>query len=489
MGMAVWASIGGGRRPAPASALLLGSCITALASPAVAQTLPDDSQTTAQREMAESIQAMCPNLVPLSQAGQLSDRANMLLNTCGSLVFNDGGPFPGFNKDQDELNDSIQSINGEEINATVSEFAEIRGVQVANVGARMEAIRAGLTGPGLSFSGLEIQRDDGTTLALDELGEDYAIIPAQADDTAWIDGLGVFVTGGVKFGNKDTTDTVSGFDFDTIGVTVGADYRLSDTLVVGAAFGYSNYDVDFDTVPGAAADQPVSPAGQELQSDNVLFSVFSTWYPVENFFVDGVATVGGSFYDSKRGVVVTSRNDAVDTINDTANGDFTAIPFGFSGNVGYDFSIGGATITPIGRLEYLAAHVNGFSEDPVDGALELEYDDQYIDSLTLNIGASADYAFSTGFGVLVPSVRAELVNQLLGDPDGVEISYVNDETAGVLSTFTSTPDGIDDTYGIVGVGLTGQFAGGWAAFVDYSTVVELEDYEIHNVSFGLRKSF
>jgi outer membrane autotransporter protein len=188
-------------------------------------------------------------------------------------------------------------------------------------------------------------------------------------------------------------------------------------------------------------------------------------------------------------VVVTSNNPQVQAINDTAEGDFSAIPFGFAGNVGYDIPIGAATITPTGSLEYLAAYVDGFSEDPVDSGLELRYDDQYIDSLTLSAGASVDYAISTSFGVVVPSIRGELVQQFLTDPSGVQIEYASDETAGTLSRFTSTPDSVDPTYGILGATLSGQFADGWGAFVDYSAVVGLRDFTIQAVNLGLRKSF
>lgn len=440
--------------------------------PAAAQQLEEPelvdpaTQNTAQLQMAEAIDRVCPLL-----DGTGGDREAILKRTCGSLVNN--------TQDQDQagINSSVQTINGEELNSLTSEVVEVRGVQVANISSRLAAIRAGLTGPGLSFVGLDVEVG-GDKYALDDLA-DHEIIPAQATEGGIWDKLGVFVTGGFKFGSKDSTGTVDGFDFNTSGVTIGADYRLSNTFVLGAAFGYSNYDVDFEA-------SAVSPEGQKLDSDNILFSLFTTYYPVENFFIDGIASVGGSFYDSTRRVVVPS-NTAVPSIDTTATGSFDAIPFGFSGNVGYELSMGPATVTPIGRLEYLAASVGGFSEDPVQGAVELKYDSQYIDSLTFNLGLLVDYAISTDYGVFVPTARGELVNQFLTDPDGVKIQYVNDPTG--ASAFTAVPDEIDSTYGIFGVGLTGQFAGGWSAFVDYTAVAGLETFNIQSVNFGLRKSF
>jgi hypothetical protein len=39
------------------------------------------------------------------------------------------------------------------------------------------------------------------------------------------------MNGSVRWGSKDATSRESGFDFDSQGVTLGADYRFTDTFV------------------------------------------------------------------------------------------------------------------------------------------------------------------------------------------------------------------------------------------------------------------
>ena len=84
-------------------------------------------------------------------------------------------------------------------------------------------------------------------------------------------------------------------------------------------------------------------------------------------------------------------------------------------------------------------------------------------------------------------MRAEYVHEFIDDNDGVRLRYTNDPT--LTSSFTVSTDDVDQDYGIVGASVTGTFPNGWAAFVDYGTVVGLSDYTIHMVNLGFRKDF
>ena len=58
--------------------------------------------------------------------------------------------------------------------------------------------------------------------------------------------LGIFINGRLNFGEQDQTQNQDGFDFDTLGVTLGVDYRFRSNLVIGAAVGYSDSEVEFN---------------------------------------------------------------------------------------------------------------------------------------------------------------------------------------------------------------------------------------------------
>jgi outer membrane autotransporter protein len=284
------------------------------------------------------------------------------------------------------------------------------------------------------------------------------------------------VTGELTFGDKDESGEVEGFDFDTEGVTIGADWQFLDSLVAGAAIGYSRFQADFD-------ESIDSPDGQKLDSDAVQFSLFGSYYPADQLFVDAIGSVGWHFYDSERRVLVPSDGDLLET---TAKGDFDAFHYGLATNVGYTIRRFGANLTPIARLEYLRAEIDGFTEDSPE-AIELTFDDYDADSLTFNVGLEADYPISTAFGVISPNVRAEAVHEFLGNEDGVLVRYAADPTQ--LSEFEVSNEGDDDYYGILGAGVAATLQGGWAAFVDYHTYVGLSNFEIHTVNAGLRLEF
>jgi uncharacterized protein with beta-barrel porin domain len=252
----------------------------------------------------------------------------------------------GLQLPQDELNAATQRLSGEEIQAMQQQVGDVGATQVANVTARMEWIRAGLTSPGLSFAGLTL--DDGEQI-LPAGYEDDALAGEGGTLSAPIwDKLGVFVTGGGSFGDKSASGQVTGYDFYTIGLTAGADYRVRDDLAVGGAVGYSYYNADFEKDQNNAS-------GQGLNSNSVIFSFFGTYFPnqaslvpLEGLFIDGMASFGWSFFDMSRHIIVPSNNPAAQTLNEKANSDTTAFQYGFAGNLGYEFNVRQFTNHPSG---------------------------------------------------------------------------------------------------------------------------------------------
>jgi len=433
--------------------------------------------------MARSIDRVCPTLI--ANAALLNTQQQDLRDVCRRMVqtANDALDLPNrptgasYGLSEDETKNVLQRINGEELATPDAQITEIRGIQTGNISSRLDAIRSGLAGPGISIAGLSLNAGE-RVLALTD-PEDFQIVPAQWEDLGFLSRLGLFLTGAFKFGDKETTAASDGFDFLTQGVTAGADYRLTDQFVLGAAFGYSNFDADFDTT-----DQ--SAAGQDLDSDTFVGSLFGSYSFTNGPFVDAIASVGWGEYDSTRKIVIVSANPAVPSENRTAKGDFDALHYGVAANFGWDIPIQAFTVTPLARVEFVRAEIDGFEEDGADG-LNLEFDDHNAESLTTNLGLEATYSISTAFGVIVPSVRAEYVHDFLIDDDGADVSYAADPTG--LSAFEITTEAADQDYGIVGAGAAATFPAGWAAFVDWNTFVGLSNFDIHTVNVGFRKEF
>lgn len=480
-----------GRRLAWCSMLALGG---AVALPAAAQEFPPNpaesplrgglpGANAAARDMGTAIDDVCPTLGVLETANALDAEQVELRVICGRMINTsrggaqgpEAGRLGGYGLEDDELNDALQSIAGEEVQTVQSQLTEVRGLQTGNLLARLAILRArmaGGLGPSASLWQEPVDVAQGEPAVTND-GAPLLVGDAFGD-------LGVFLTGTLKTGDKDDTFEADGFDFDQLGLTLGADYRVNDNFIVGAAFGFSDFDADIDSTGG-------SPAGQEVESDTYLISAFGSFLPTEQAYIDVVGTVGFSEYDTTRRVVIIDEaGGGARTVDETARGDFDAVQYGVSINGGYQFSFGSAAVTPLVRAEYVYADIDDFTEDGA-GGLDLEFDDQEAESLTTSLGFRASYAISTETGVLLPQLRAEWIHEFLADDDGALVKYAVDPTD--LSEFRIATEEEDEDYFLVGAGLSFTVANGFGAFVDYETVLGLSDFDIHQVSAGVRQQF
>ena len=158
----------------------------------------------------------------------------------------------------------------------------------------------------------------------------------------FLDKLGVFVTPAGRFGDKSNSGKLTGYDFYTAGLTVGADYRVRNHFALRWCRGLLVLRRRFRYGP----EQPIWL--RHLSSNSVIFSFFGTYFPnndslvpVDGLFLDGMASFGWSFFDMSRRVLVPNTNNpALPAVNERANSDTTAFQYGFAGNLGYQFSTG-----------------------------------------------------------------------------------------------------------------------------------------------------
>jgi outer membrane lipase/esterase len=437
--------------------------------------------------MASSIQRFWP---VLSQRPDRTAAEERLSTICGGMV-NNADP-AGYHLRQDELNAATQTLNGEEVQTMQQQVGDVQATQVANITARMDAIRAGLAAPGLSFAGLTGKDGEQVLTA----GYEDAPLAGEGDPLVGEGGtlseplwekLGVFVTPAGRFGDKSNSGKVTGYDFFATGLTAGADYRLTEDFAVGGALGYSYYDVDYD-------ENQDNPSDQDLNSNSVIFSFFGTYFPnrdslvpLEGLFLDGFTSFGWSFFDMSRHIIVPNTNNpTLPSVNEKANSDTTAFQYGFGGNLGYEFNVRQFTITPVARVQYVKADVGSYEESGAS-PLNLDVGSQDVTSLTTNLGASLGYAVSTPYGVVEPTIRAEYVHEFENDDNGARVRYASDPTG--LSAFRVITEGANRNYGIVGAALTGTLAGGWSTFADFETVVGFGKFDIYTFRAGFRKEF
>ena len=452
---------------------------TALLSPTVslAQT-SGSSLNPNQQSMLDAIgpapTALCPQLrtanTDQDPTNDLDPTQTALLARCGRVL---RATVP------DEKANALQEITAEELNAPTSNAIDFNRTQRSQIAARLNVLR-GAGGPG------HIAYLDGNG------GFSFDTTGGASGEGISEGRLGLFVNGKYGSGSKDQTEFEAPYDFDVTGGTVGVDYRFADHLVAGVAVGYASSSTDFDT-------------GGSLDSDEWSGSIFGSWYG-GNAYVDLIFTYGSLSLDSDRHVVYTLQSTAsptdptpvTDVIDTTAEGDTDGDSTSLGLSAGYNFGKGSWQIGPTAAVSYIKVNIDGFSESGGDHPeLNLAFEDQEAESLQLQLGLNVSYAASTSWGVLTPYARASYIWEQKDDQEAFFIRYVADPYAcrdtpscfGGPTTASVTSDKPDTSYVLWAVGVSGAFANGFSAFVDYESVASLDTISYGEATIGLRYQF
>lgn len=286
----------------------------------------------------------------------------------------------------------------------------------------------------------------------------------------WMIGrLGVFIAGDGSISDRDTTLLETGYDATSAGVSVGADYRLTDSFVLGVAFSYNNTDTDF---VGGAGD---------LDSDAVTGTLYASITPNENFYLDAYVGYAGLGYDGVRNIAFTTGGVPVSAVaaTDTDGDQLIA-----GAAAGYDFYRGAWSLGPYAQFDYSDIDIDAYTETGGSG-FAISYGDQSITSIQSVLGVHASYAASMTWGVLVPDARVEWVHEFDDDSRAVPASFVSSPAF----PFTVVTDDSDANFGRVGLSLTAILPGGIIPFADYEYQFGHSFVTSHSFSAGFRIEF
>lgn len=427
--------------------------------------LPD--LTDNQRSTANAAESVCSSLAK-SDPSALTEEQRNLRATCDTLFAAGATP--------EAAGRALDQISGEQVTSQQTTAIDFSTAQMLNVGARLRALRMGAKG--FSSSGLNLSSPDlgAPVSALASLGRVLLGEGGAAgdDEGGLLDSrLGIFVNGSVRWGTKDATTRESGFDFDTQGVTIGADYRFSDTFVAGLALGYANGTADFDDRAG------------EQDSSGYTGSAYTSWYD-DDGYVDGIVSVGTIDYDSVRNITLAG----VDIV-DTALGETSGTQWAMGLGGGYDLGTGALRFGPTGSISYMRVDIDGFTERTTGtSGLAMKFADQSADSMQVKLGGQVSYQLARKWGILSPQARFDVVRELMNDGERVTVRFANGApTPGPGSpgdSFVVYTDDPDRNFFNWAVGLAATFANGFSGFVDYESVAGLDTIASEELSFGLR---
>ena len=178
--------------------------------------------------------------------------------------------------------------------AQISAAARFGTAQIDNVAGRARMLHLGFDpcstqfdiGANIRWERTDSSNDEATKEAqkvLDERAKATKEERARCDRS-----FAVWAAGNVDFGFLRPTSAADRSDFRTSGLTLGADTRINERLIVGAALGVARDETDVDAT------------GTESQARAQSASLYGSFAPIKGLYVDALIGYGGLSFDSSR---------------------------------------------------------------------------------------------------------------------------------------------------------------------------------------------
>lgn len=361
---------------------------------------------------------------------------------------------------------ALSLITPEQVASQTSMPLRIGTGRMANLKQRLTMLRHG--GGGLDLA----MNIDGRNISYAQLAralgkESGGAAGDGPDDPLRDSPFGFFVQGRFNGGDRDSTGEERGYRFTTGGLTLGADYRLTDQLILGLAFGYDGTSAVFSQDSGA------------MDTDSYHGSFYGSYYLPADFYVDWIGNFTRHDYDMKRNIRYTG-------FSSRARSNPEGNQYGFAVSFGKDFAISEWNLNPYLRMEYAKLQIDAYQEKG-GGGLGLAFGSQDDHSLTTDLGAQIGRSFSLPWAVLTPSIRFEWEHQYQNGSRDLRVRFA-DAAAGTGS-FSISNSAPDRDYFNLGGSLAATLPGGNAAFLRYETRLGQQAVSSHIVEAGVRISF
>jgi len=361
---------------------------------------------------------------------------------------------------------ALQQVVPEEAEVMGSGSTDTMHDQMNNVESRLQIVRTGIST--LPIAGLHFGVPGMTGGAA---GDDFSR-------------FGFFINGDYNTGDKDTTFNEDGFEFDSYGVTTGVDYRFNDQMIAGVALGYSSSEVDIDSNFGST----------DTEGNNI--TAYGTYF-TDTFYVDASLTSGSYEYKGVRNI---DYGNGAAAVKRTLASDTDGSQISWSLGAGINSSIDNKNFNYYGRLEGVKVDIDGYQETVTaanstlaNGSLNNDWamrvDSQDIKSLKAIAGAQVSAAISNNAGVVQPYASLELHHEFESDARNITAYYLNDPffaSGDRTYAVNLSSDKADENFFLLGLGATLVQVGGKQFFVNYDTLLGLDDVSSHKLTFGLR---
>jgi len=268
----------------------------------------------------------------------------------------------------------------------------------------------------------------------------------------------VFLEGTGGSASVDSSSNASGYGFDTMGVTLGADLRVSDRFVVGILGAYGKSDAGF--VNGGGID-----------AESYKAAVYATVYK-DGFYVDALLGAGLNSYETKRSSLLGYAEGGPD------GWEFNAMI-----NTGYDIRRGNWTFGPTASVSYTRVMLDGFTET---GSLTpLSYPDQHQESLRTELGARIAYNAVFNGMTITPQVRIAWQHEFRDSTQSMDSSF----TGGSSPTFSVNGPHMDRDRAVISAGISAQITPTVCVYGFYDGQIGSSNYTSNQFSAGVKIDF
>jgi autotransporter-associated beta strand protein len=342
----------------------------------------------------------------------------------------------------------------------LSAFYEIgfsnANIQRLNLESRLDDLRSGSNGfsSNMKVNGATVNLQAGSSA--DGKSSKSVVEPVlqHTPENHW----GVWATGFGDFVSVDSDGGAQGYNFTTGGVSLGLDYRITDSLAIGVMGDYSHTWTS------------LQPSGH-IDVDSGRGGLYATWYS-HGFYLNGAIYGGHNNYDSSRA-----------GLGGLATGGTEGSEWSTFASGGYDFHFGALTAGPLASLQYTSVHIDGFSEKGSLAPLAIHSDS--AESLRSDVGFRLFYPWQIGKVVLEPSLKAAWEHEYKYSALPITAGFAG--IPGPSSTFSGPSEGHDSA--VVSAGISVQWTPAIATYVNYDGQLGRDNYSSNAVTGGIRIGF
>jgi len=180
--------------------------------------------------------------------------------------------------------------------------------------------------------------------------------------------------------------------FSTSGVTVGVDYQVAKSIIIGSALGYGFDNTSIDS------------NGSRVKSSLLSFSGYGVYEPLKQWYLDGLIGGGKLQFNGNR---FSTTESSLYSTSRSGNSNYGSI--GLANLI----MLNDLSIMPFVRLSYVDINLGRYDE--LGAVNALGYDAETVKYQTITTGVTSKYDIPIGAGKLVPSAKFLLASNQGGN--------------------------------------------------------------------------